>query len=606
MASLNHERKRKANATRRALVRQVEELQLRLGEAEDALGAIRNGEVDAIVVSGAAGEQVFTLKGADQPYRILIETMSEGTVTLLPDGTIAYSNSRFAEMVRTPLEQVIGSPFTLFLPPDQHTSFRSLLERSRKGRSKAEFMLRAANPEAGLKPSLAPADSTDAGANVPVQISTRPLDDESSAGCFLLVTDLTELKRAEAAVKAERQRLFAVLETMPAMVCLLTPDYHIPFANRAFRERFGGAEGRPCYEYCWGRTAPCDFCESYQVLKTGQPHQWEVTGPDGSRIEAHDFPFTDVDGSPLILEMDLDITEHRRAEEKVRDLNANLERRVAERTAALAAANRELESLAHSMAHDLRAPLRGLDGFSLALLEDYGPKLDEEGRKHLQRIRGAANRMGHLIDDMSALSKIARMDVNKRSVSLTDLAQAVASDLQNSQGEREVEFVIPPGIEVEGDTRLLQIVLEKLMENAWKFSAGRHPARIEFGTVGAPPVSALGGHEADPDGRVYFVRDNGVGFDMKYAGKLFGPFQRLHSDDKFAGTGMGLAMVERIIRKHGGKVWAEGAVGQGATFYFTLGTEATVYFTLGETGTGEWAVDSKQSAIGTAPARGRP
>ena len=243
---------------------------------------------------------------------------------------------------------------------------------------------------------------------------------------------------------------------------------------------------------------------------------------------------------------------------EVRERNTILEQRVSERTAALETANRELEAFSYSVSHDLRAPLRSIDGFAKILEEDYAAQIDEEGKDALQRVRAAAHRMDDLIDDLLKLSRLVRSDMNVETVDLSALARAVAAELKASEPGREVVFAIPPGIEVRGDKRLLTVLLENLLGNAWKFSGKHASARIEFGVT-------------EKDGKpAYFVRDDGAGFDMNYAANLFVPFQRLHSVGDFPGTGIGLATVRRIVQRHGGRVWAEGAVGRGAAFYFTL------------------------------------
>ncbi len=229
-----------------------------------------------------------------------------------------------------------------------------------------------------------------------------------------------------------------------------------------------------------------------------------------------------------------------------------------ERTFELAALNKELAAFAYSVSHDLRAPLRGIDGFSQALLEDYADKLDAEGQDYLRRVRAASQRMGQLIDDLLKLSRVTRAQVRRETVDLSSLAQVVAAELEQREPERQVEFVIGEGLITKGDARLLRVMLENLLGNAWKFTAKHPRTRIEFRVTQHKGESA------------YFVRDDGVGFDMAYADKLFGAFQRLHSADEFEGTGIGLATVQRIIHRHGGRVWAEGAEEQGATFYFTL------------------------------------
>jgi signal transduction histidine kinase len=224
----------------------------------------------------------------------------------------------------------------------------------------------------------------------------------------------------------------------------------------------------------------------------------------------------------------------------------------------LKAANKELEAFSYSVSHDLRAPLRYIDGFSHALLEEYADKLDAQGKDYLRRVRESAQRMAALVDDLLRLSRVTRTEMRHERVDLSDLARDIASELQETQPERRAEFIIAPGIVVEGDGRLLRVVLENLLGNAWKFTQRCPGTRIEFGETQ---------HES---GRANVVRDNGAGFDMAYADKLFAPFQRLHTVEEFPGTGIGLATVQRIIHRHGGHVWAESKVGTGAAFYFTL------------------------------------
>lgn len=256
-----------------------------------------------------------------------------------------------------------------------------------------------------------------------------------------------------------------------------------------------------------------------------------------------------------------EVAERQRAEHEVRTLNAELEKRVAARTRQLEATNQELDAFAYSVSHDLRAPLRGIDGFSLALLEDYEDKLDATAQDYLNRVRGGCVRMGELIDDLLQMSRLTRGEIRRVPVDLSTLAAAVVEDLQRSFPDRRVKVSITPGLAVLADQTLMRAVLENLLGNAWKFTSKTAQAVIEFGV------------RQEEDHRVFFVRDNGAGFNMAYKEQLFKAFQRLHSSHEFEGTGIGLATVQRIIHRHNGRVWVEAAEGQGATFSFTIPEE---------------------------------
>lgn len=372
------------------------------------------------------------------------------------------------------------------------------------------------------------------------------------------IRDITERRRNQQALKAERERLHAILDGLPIYAVLLSPDYHMTFANGCFRERFGDPKGERCYTYLYGRSTPCEGCRSFDVLTTGAPVEWEWTGPDNRHYYVYDFPFRNTDGSTYILEAGLDVTRLKEAEAELRQLNATLEHRVAERTAALAAANRELESFSYSVSHDLRGPLRAINGFSQILAEEHGADLEEGARQCLDRIQGATMRMNTLIDGLLLLSRVYRCDIEPVNVDLSTLAREVVSQLEEESTGGVAHITIEPCLTALGDRVLLRQVLVNLLGNALKFSARSSSPRISVGRA------RQGGRD------VLFVRDNGVGFDPDWAPRLFEPFSRMHADDGFEGTGIGLTTVRRIIQRHGGEVWAEGAVDQGATFYFTL------------------------------------
>ena len=395
---------------------------------------------------------------------------------------------------------------------------------------------------------------------VPVLINASRITDPHGRplGVIWAIRDITALRRAEMALEAERRRLMSLLEELPAYVNLKAPDYSIKFANRFFRERFGDPGGRPCYQVMRGYNTPCEDCHVMEVLETHEPQEREWTHRGERSYHTYDYPFADSDGSPLILELGMDVTDRKKAEEEVLQLNEELEQRVEKRTAQLEAANRELESFSYSVSHDLRAPLRAIDGFSRILLKDHAERLDAEGQRLLDIIRTNTQQMGQLIDDLLAFSRLGRRELKAAKLDMGALVQDVVKKLQDPLEDRKVQWDLKPLPEARADRALMHQVWVNLLGNALKFTRSRESAVIEVGCRSAA------------DEEVYYVKDNGVGFDMQYASKLFGVFHRLHRYEEFEGTGVGLALVQRIIQRHGGRVWAEGQVNGGATFYFSL------------------------------------
>jgi PAS domain S-box-containing protein len=379
--------------------------------------------------------------------------------------------------------------------------------------------------------------------------------------------DITARKQAEETLQQKQTQLQAILDYSPALISIKDLNGNIILANRSLAvldaPPLNEFIGKNVFELFPKEVAEQLWNNDLAALRAKAPVRSEevVKHKDGvwHTYWTVKFPIYIQSDQPFgICAISNDITERKQAEEEIRKLNAELEQRVIERTAQLEAANKELEAFSYSVSHDLRAPLRGIDGWSMALLEDYGSQFDEQAHEYLARVRSETQRMGRLIDDMLQLSRLARVEIRAERVNLSGMAQRVVARLQEDEPQRQVEFKIQKGLSARGDAHLLEIALTNLLDNAFKFTSKTPNARIEFG-------------QTEIEGqRVFFVRDNGAGFDMAFAKKLFGAFQRMHKASDFPGSGIGLTTVQRILHRHGGRIWAEAAVHQGATFYFTF------------------------------------
>jgi PAS domain S-box-containing protein len=371
-----------------------------------------------------------------------------------------------------------------------------------------------------------------------------------------------------AGARAEADLLLKVIDNTSAVIYMRDGAGRYLLVNRQYEQLFG-VRRQDIVGLTDHDLFPADLADDFRAndlkaLARGAPVQMEEVAPhpDGPHTYITvKYPIADTDGrGQVICGISTDITELKRAEERVRQLNTDLEERVRERTAELEASSRELDAFAYSVSHDLRAPLRAVAGFSELILEDYAAALDETGRGYLRRVLAATDRMGQLIDDLLNLSRTTRAELTRQPVDLTSLAYRVVADLAAATPERElgVEVEIEEGLRAVGDPALLELVLQNLISNAWKFTAKTEKPQIRVGA------------DDHRDRRVFFVGDNGAGFDMRCKDKLFAPFQRLHSCDDFDGSGIGLAIVGRVIARHGGRIWAEGEPGGGAVFRFTL------------------------------------
>lgn len=500
--------------------------------------------------------RVKEVRNSEQRYRSLfMEDLNPSFITS-PDGTIKECNAAFLNLFgfkskKAALESNVNDRFTNYM--HQVFFWESLQQKE------------------VIDNHEMPATTVDGQTVHTILKATGSYD--QNAGLTEVVgyiQDITDRKKAEVALRKSEERYRSLIETTNDWIWEIDEQFQFTYSSLKIQTILGfelnSVLGRSILDFIPERQRDraedefSDLAEKQEAF-VGVEQYFEDSDGNIAIFETSGIPlFTNNGIFKGYRGISKDITERKKTERQIARLNDELENKVIERTKMLRIANKELEAFSYSVSHDLRAPLRSIDGFSQALIEDYGESLDDIATNYLSRVRSAAQRMSTLIDDMIKLAKVSRTELTKKRISLSDIAQSILDSLAEMEPDRETEIIVQPNLHVMGDENLMKVALQNLLENAWKFTSKKDVTRIEVGV------------KSRENETVYYIKDNGAGFDMNYAKKLFTPFQRLHKESDYPGTGIGLSTVQRIIHRHLGKIWAEGSPGEGAEFCFTMRT----------------------------------